>query len=204
MINRGIRVTGRSRFGLEVCAARVRRWLLPDLPDGDPIDPMHLFEFAIEDRAPALIRAPVTVDVASLPSELEATTEFLGAGDGFRVRLSETSYKRMRRGHPRGLFTLVHEVGHLALHIPELRALTALPHRDRLLARDRKSHPVYCDSEWQADGFGAAIAMPAEVALTLGSADAIRRRFGVSYQAAEYRLAQLSDEPRLVQCWDKD
>jgi hypothetical protein len=202
-MNRGIEVRPRSCEDLEWKAAGTRRTLLPNLSENDAVDGVELFEYGLEDRGPVLLNgSDVTVAVAKLPSELEALIEHIGEpGELYKISLSERSYRWLEERHPRGLFTLAHETGHLVLHRAELRELSTLPHRERVLARQSSTHKAYRDSEWQADYFAAAFMMPAIPVLELGDVDRIRARFGVSEQAAQIRLQRVSKSPDLARCW---
>ena len=86
--------------------------------------------------------------------------------------------------NPRSLFTFAHELGHMALG------------HDKSLSREinaNMEHELYEDSEWQANTFAAEFLMPLEEIkqLNLRTPDALMKAFGVSREAAQYRLQNI-------------
>lgn len=100
--------------------------------------------------------------------------------------IRDTVYANACRGGTRAVFTICHEIGHIIL-----------AHK-RTINRERPGRqiPVYENSEWQADTFGAEFAMPLPVInqFRLDTPGAIARHFGVSRQAAEVRIEKLVRE----------
>ena len=84
--------------------------------------------------------------------------------------------------NPRALFTLAHELGHLVLS-----------HERTFNREEIVGHKYYEDSEWQADTFAAELLMPLSVIEqeNLRTPWELKKRFGVSYEAAEIRLMKL-------------
>ena len=103
------------------------------------------------------------------------------------ISITQSTYDRLVRGDGRAPYTICHELGHCELghQSPPL-----------LLHRNEPSHKRFEDTEWQADQFSAEMVMPLPVILQerIETADGIRRRFGVSMQAAEIRLERLRKE----------
>jgi hypothetical protein len=190
---RGIAVQPRSYAKVERAAALARRTLAPDAPVVSRIDAIRLFERGLEENGHLVTGgAKVEARVQNLPSEIEAYTCYAGS-TGYVLSISERTYAQIRRGDPRGVSTLYHELGHLALHRRELQQLTKLPHRELSLERGSSTHRFCADSEWQADSFAAALAIPAP-ALDLAEEegwlreDAIRGMFRTSHRMTEIRV----------------
>ena len=91
-----------------------------------------------------------------------------------------------RRAYRRGTYTLIHELGHYLLHYLQ---------EDANLARvsDKTPVPIYCDPEWQANTFASEFLMPFEECVNL-QPDEIRKRFHVSWRAAEVRYQKVQEE----------
>jgi hypothetical protein len=142
----------------------------------------------------------VTYAVEELPSGVEGWTTFdLGH---ITVTLTPRTYTGLERGTVRARFTLAHELGHLELHSPELLRLAALPHNVRALARGPRHYEVFYDTEWQADGFAAALLMPATGLAALEKRHgALTTRlvadfFAVSMDAARIRIDSFTKRRR--------
>ncbi|MDQ6891135.1 MAG: ImmA/IrrE family metallo-endopeptidase [Acidobacteriota bacterium] len=125
---------------------------------------------------------------------VEAQAEFEPETLEFVVKLREDTYRLLELDDPRSRFSLAHEIGHIVLHAVQLMRLSSIPHSmTPALYRGKADHPIYRDTEWQANAFGAALLMPAagirEIAtrkpLTTG---VLRNAFGVSHTAATKRL----------------
>ena len=195
---KGIRVTGRSGSSIERTAHNVRALLLGRAPSSTPINGLELFEFELEKHATKLTGGVrVVVAVQDLPSNIEGYTQFDARKNCFFMTLSEESYARLVNEESRGLFTLCHELGHLALHCGEMKRLGALPHRELMLERSQTSHPTYADSEWQANRFASAILMPARGLETLRlqnrlDEDEVSRIYLTSYEASGIRIREFN------------
>lgn len=107
--------------------------------------------------------------------------EGLTCPQGTFIKIREDVYDKACRGDGRARFTLAHELGHLILH------------RNVAMARAQKSDalPVYQLAEPQANQFAACLLMPMQLILANDSADDLIERFGVSREAANYRLSKL-------------
>ena len=98
------------------------------------------------------------------------------------IFLRESDYTNCIDGtNPRSLFTLAHEIGHMVLG------------HDKSLSRETNQnveHPLYADSEWQANTFAAEFLMPLDEIrrLNLMFPEQLVEKFGVSWEAAYYRL----------------
>lgn len=101
------------------------------------------------------------------------------------VFLSDSTYAAcLDRSNPRALFTLAHELGHLALgHELALNLEVGL----------REEHQIYEDSEWQANTFASELLMPEDIIRLeeLFFPESLCDRFGVSFEAARVRLTKL-------------
>lgn len=98
--------------------------------------------------------------------------------DRQEIQIKKSVYEGARRGGGRDIFTIAHELGHLFLH----RGAAAYARAAR-----QKDHPIFCDSEWQADCYAAEFLMPLEEVMSCGSAAEVQERFGVSFEAARVR-----------------
>ncbi len=70
--------------------------------------------------------------------------------DGTYIELREDVYEKACYGDGRARFTAAHELGHLVMHTNIVL----------MRAPEGQKTPAYCDSEWQANLFAAAILMP--------------------------------------------
>jgi Zn-dependent peptidase ImmA (M78 family) len=106
----------------------------------------------------------------------------------------------VNKGHPRvrQRFTIAHELGHLVLH----RGRPVLVDHVRLNLRDARSRAAVDVEEIEANAFAAELLMPrslmvAELNRAAARSDSARlaadlaEGFGVSKEAAEYRLVNL-------------
>lgn len=206
-MNQGIRVAGRSGWSIERAAAIVRCGLNPGLGHLDPLDGLALFNFRLEDFGEKLTGTKVLIAVKDLPAGLEGHTYFDTAENCFYVTLSERTYRGLERGESRALFTVSHETGHLALHHRALRRLGQLPPRELMMARNGTAHPTYEDSEWQANRFASAFAMPAPGLAALSRSnrlddEQVADTYRMSYEAADYRIREFNKQD-LLTAWKK-
>lgn len=191
---RGMRAfQGRSYIDIEAVATYVRAQL--KLGPTNRLDAFELFEGLPKCRiklADRLIRVQCEVD--DLPDGVEGSTTYFKPRDEVHVCLSPATYDALEQRRPRAVFAAVHEVGHAFLHVHELIQLAQIPHPAAGLQRGARTHAAFRDTEWQANAFGAALLVPAAgaaaVARNVGhlSADALQGAFGVSAQAAGYRV----------------
>jgi hypothetical protein len=123
------------------------------------------------------------------------------------LMLREDVYQALRRDEPRARFTLMHELGHVVLHANDLVQHGELPHFGAGFRRANKSgtHKPWQDTEWQANAFAGAFLMPARELRALERAGMLTtltlvRRFGVSAEAANYRIKIYSDRRSELMC----
>lgn len=97
------------------------------------------------------------------------------------ILLRERVYESAAQGDGRSRFTMAHELGHLVMH------------RNIAFNRINPAAPpkIYCNSEWQGDVFASHLLMPTHLVQDYVCAEALADDFGVSYWAAEIRLAKM-------------
>lgn len=184
---------GQSHLKLEQIAYNVRRKILPDLKVDQALPLHRLFEglgpFHVTAAGkPRRVRYVVE---DGLGYGVEALTRYVRDDDAFEVVLDPNTYEAVEREEEgRAFFTLPHEIGHLVLHPEECFELATIPHHRAML---RAQHKVFFDSEWQANVFGAALAMPAGGLAILEAKgqltpSAVQTMFKVSAQAAAIRV----------------
>jgi Zn-dependent peptidase ImmA (M78 family) len=115
------------------------------------------------------------------------------------ILASEKIYDWLEQGHPRASYFVTHELGHCVLHTDQLIRLAQMPtNQQTALHRDRVGHKPFQDTEWQANAFASALLMPARGLALLEkkrgylSVPLITDQFGVSREAAGYRLEQFN------------
>lgn len=124
--------------------------------------------------------------IDTLPPGVEGVTE-----PPNRITIRDSAYDGIIAGNPRDRFTGAHEATHAVRHLHQINQRFESTGGVRL--HRRSEVPVYADPEWQANRGAAALLMPARVIarMTLAgkvAAPDVARLFGVSMQAAEYRL----------------
>ena len=173
---------------IEGIAARVRRVLAPHVPIGAALPGVELFEnlgkFSV---AVQTGKVRLTYSVLDLPAGVEAETRFAADDNAIVVGLSNDTYRDLERGQGRARHTLNHEVGHAVLHTEQLKKMSTLPHAAAAMARAQE-HRFCEDTEWQADAFAAALAMPAR-----GLQD-LERRYGTLSIGVVSSMMQVSAE----------
>lgn len=186
---------GQSYRNLERAARIVRQSL--GLEPHQTINGIRLFERQLPELSIRHLgqRFRLETRVGELVPGVEGSTEFCQDRGRICIALSEQTYADLERGVPRSLFSLCHEMGHAMLHTDELVKLSIIPHQQRALLRAARAvHPIYRDSEWQANGFAAAFLVPAEGLVSLEANDEgltaakIEVAFGVSGECADVRL----------------
>lgn len=199
---RGMKVNrARSYSELEHVAARIRGLLAPGLePDERFPAGVGLFErLGSHEVHAGARRIGLAYAVVDLPPGSCAFARYDARTDEIVVTLSTATYTAVEDGDARARFSLCHELGHVFLHGVELLRLSEIPHFEAVLARRQApEHPVYLDSEWQADSFAAAVLMPAAGIAALArsrtvSAKLLANHFGASHEAAKYRLTTYAD-----------
>lgn len=192
-----------SYSSLERIAAQVRARLLPGRSDVEPVPGLELFERLDEYRVSVGTSSlRLQYGVEELPAGIEAQAHYSVDEQAIVVVLTAATYDDLRMGTGRALFTVGHEVGHAVLHPKELveRRLAAVD--SRALHRGAVGgHKPFMDTEWQANGFAAAMLMPATGLLKLEQAGRLDARavaniYLVSLQAAELRLKVFTDRRR--------
>jgi hypothetical protein len=187
----GFEVSARSHSVLEKGARRLRELLGIDpieyLPGVQLFESLDRLRVKVEGRP-----VNVSYDIRALPAE--AQTEYDSERDEITVVLSEETYGQLRHDVARARFSLAHELGHVCFHPSLTMKLSMIPHEQAALMRGKEpSHKVYCDTEWQANAFAAALLMPARGLHRLEEqhgADAIlyiTERYGVSGECGSYR-----------------
>ncbi len=96
-----------------------------------------------------------------------------------RMVITNSVYEDAANGDGRARFTLAHEIGHLDMH----KGITP--------SFSRGDHPIYKDSEWQADTFASEFLMDSRFITTTDTADILVEKFGVSYTAACMKLKKI-------------
>lgn len=182
----GVKVAPESRVSIEKKALQIRQQLFPNRSVMGGITGQEFLE------ALDCCHSSISYGVkeSSQISGVEAISVFEPMSSQFCIYLREDVYEDLLDGQPRALFTCAHEIGHWVLHSTELRAARTLPHG---LARGA-GHPVYCDSEWQANVFAGAFLAPTPALNALRpnlNAEILQTRFGLSRSAAEARLRSL-------------
>jgi hypothetical protein len=140
--------------------------------------------------------------IEDLAPGLEAQAYYSVHEGAIVVALTKMTYDDLRAGIARALFTLCHEIGHAVLHPTELvdRRLAAVD--SRALHRGTiGGHKAFMDTEWQANGFAAAMLVPATGLVRMETAGPLEGRtvadaFLVSLQAAELRLKTFAERRR--------
>lgn len=166
----GFRVKPLSVARIRTTATNIRSILIPSGSDFD----LGTFIEGLE-------RFGITYDIVDdtfLPRGVEASC----IPEKRVIYITASTYRDACRNDERARFTIFHELGHLLLA------------HSRTFHRDAKTDfPIYENSEWQADQFAAEILMPLNVirAKRLTSARQLQEEFGVSFQAASYRLSKL-------------
>lgn len=192
-----------SYASLERIAADVRDKLLPGRSDVEHVPGLELFERL--DRYFVSVRGRrlrLQYGVEILPPGIEAQAHYAVDEEAIVVVLSEDTYSDLRRGTGRALFTLCHEIGHAVLHPTELvdRRLAAMD-EGALHRGASPTHKSFLDTEWQANGFAAAMLMPASGLVQMENAGHLRSStiaatYLVSDQAAALRLGVFATRRR--------
>jgi len=192
-----------SYSSLEPIAAHVRARLLPGRSDVEHIPGLELFE-RLDEYSVSVRGANLRLQygVENLPSGLEAQAHYSMDEGAIVVVLTETTYEDLAAGTGRALFTVAHEIGHAVLHPNELVERRLANVDSQALHRGTVAgHKPFMDTEWQANGFAAAMLMPATGLVQLEQAGRLDARtvagtYLVSLQAAELRLKVFADRRR--------
>lgn len=133
--------------------------------------------------------------IKDLPPYVEAITSCKSR----QIILSAETYERLgdptHPGYGRARFTVAHELCHISEHAQFLTESTSLKPDHTGIRLNRASLKPFEDPEAQANAFATRFLMPtAQVKLLLQQGATvydIARIFGVSFQAANYRIAGL-------------
>lgn len=191
----GVRADHKCSYSkLERLAAYVRQQL--KFPSDQAIDPLELFEDLHEitiKRANGK-EIPLRSGVIVL-EDSEGYTRYDQESGAIEILAAETTYRRLEERHPRAAYFVAHELGHCLLHTDQLIRLAQLPtNQQAAFHRGLEGHKIYEDTEWQANAFASALLMPAGGMAALErdcgqiTAEMIANQFGVSQEAAGYRL----------------
>ncbi len=126
----------------------------------------------------------ITYDIASA-GDLPPGVEACCLPEKGVILLSERTYDMACRDNPRARFTVIHELGHLALsHARAFHRETAAPGAIK----------PYEDSEWQANQFAAEFLMPLADMQRKGltTTNDVMLEYHVSHAAAQRRVSQLA------------
>ena len=140
----------------------------------------------------------VLFDVGDLPNDVEARF------DGDTLTLSTEVYEQLLQGKPRPRFTVMHEIGHCALHRTILRHLNSKKEQFTAVLYRRGALEAFRDPEWQANAFAAAALMPIGAVQAIAEnlrktfpgllADRLASKMGVSIDAAQLRVKLLKEQ----------
>lgn len=173
----------------------VRALLAPGVALNEPAHGVRLFEridaWNFNTRGGFV---PCTYAVKDLPFGTEGRTRFDREQNTFVLELDAHTYADLENEVGRARHTVFHELGHLILHADQLLRISAIPHQQAELARTNR-HAHYEDTEWQADSFAAAFAMPARGLAMVEALHGylapalVADAFSVSREAATNRIA---------------
>ncbi len=191
----GVRADNKYSYSkLESWASYVRQQL--DFAPNAAVDPLRLFEDLHEisiSRADGTV-IPLRGGVIGL-EDSEGYACYNRSRKLIEILASEKVYEWLEDKHPRAAYFLAHELGHCLLHTDQLIRLAQMPtNQQAAFHRGRTDHKPFEDTEWQANAFASALLMPARGLAFLetkeGHLDAglVAERFGVSCEAAGYRL----------------
>lgn len=182
-----------SYFDIETNALNARRQLAPDVPLDAAPPSVALFENLDRWRMTTTKGATrLSYGVVELPLGVEARTRYEQESNTIAVELSATAYANLENNQGRARHTVHHEIGHVVLHTEQLLRISVIPHAEAEMART-STHRFCEDTEWQADSFAAAFAMPAQGLVILErrgtlTVETIAAAMQVSMEAASNRL----------------
>jgi hypothetical protein len=199
----GVRADQRYSYRKLESIAEHAREQLKFAPD-EAIDPLRLFEdlhrIQIKRRDGAAI--PLRGGVIAL-EDSEGYTRYDRLSKVMEILASERTYTRLEETHPRAGYFVAHELGHCVLHTDQLVRLAQMPtNQQAAFHRGRVEHKPFEDTEWQANAFAGSLLMPARGIAALEKTfrgvtiSMIATQFGVSQEAAGYRLDLFNDRRR--------
>jgi len=181
---------GLSYGDLEALASHVREAL--DISPTTALPVMSLFE-QLDKIEITVDGRDISLNYAVEEQEREGQSYYDSKRQCIMVTLSDDTYEGIEQGRPRASFTAAHEIGHPLCHPKLLMSLPYMPHEMMTLMRGSANHPKFRDTEWQANGFAAALLAPAEALAALEREGRLRPGelvvgFNMSRQCAEYRV----------------
>ena len=170
-VTQGFRVRARNTESIRRQAQAIRPLLVPK---NAPFFEMgwfieRFYKFGITWDVVESKDLPLGVEACCMPEQL-------------LILLSEQTYSRACKDDPRARFTVIHELGHLAMA------------HTRLLNREHEGEiKPFEDSEWQANTFAAEFLMPLDdmKKRDLVTPASLQLEYQVSGQAAETRIVKL-------------
>jgi len=189
----------RSYRGIEKYARLVREHL--KLSPIDALDALRLFENLDEISITITggMEIPFRSGVVAL-EDSEGYVRYDRSKNIIEMLASELTYERIESGNPRAVYFVAHELGHCVLHTDQLVRLAKMPTElQATYHRGRADHQTCEDTEWQANAFASALLMPARGIQAIEhehqaiNTPLIAMRFGVSLEAARYRLDLYQD-----------
>ena len=184
----------RSYSNLEKVAAIVRQKL--NFQPDEAIDALRLFESLSDIRIERSSGKPIPLGYGVVElADSEGYAKYDSEKHVIEVLASVETYGWLEQRHPRGGYFVAHELGHCLLHTDQLLRLAKMPTAEQAaFHRLKTEHKPYQDTEWQANAFASALLMPAVGLVALEkehgviSVGEVAGRFGVSHEAAGYRL----------------
>jgi len=186
----------RSYAELEAIAATIRSKL--SCPPERPIDGLQFFDQinSVEVEMHDGSSIPLETGIESLGDGREGLSRYNPDKPCLEILLSPDTYDALEQGSPRATYCLVHEFSHALLHGDQLRQLAELPQPSQIAFHRGapQPHPMYLDTEWQANALAAAFLMPAQGLLELEhrfgalTETLVTRQYHVSGKAARIRI----------------
>jgi Zn-dependent peptidase ImmA (M78 family) len=177
-------------------AARVRAKL--DCAPDRPINGLEFFDQinSVEVEMQDGTSVPLETGIESLGDGREGLSRYNPDNGCLEILLSPETYAGLERSSPRAAYCLVHEFSHTILHGDQLRKLAELPQPSQIAFHrgSLQPHPMYLDTEWQANALAAAFLMPAlglsELEQRFGELTEalVTTRYHVSGKAAQIRI----------------
>lgn len=166
-------VAGRSMADIEHIAHQRLHGLVPEVVGQPlPIDLSQLVDYTLPSQGIHFL----PVDDEELPGMWAFAQPTGEVGDDIEVLIRDSEWTRLHAGgrkahHARG--TVAHELGHVYLHVNQIRARIALGHG---LPRqvDVREVKTYDNAEWQAWAFGGCFLAPRDSIIAANTLDAAR------------------------------
>jgi hypothetical protein len=190
----GIRADRKHSYhSIEQTAAELRKLL--GLGPLDQFDALKFFDQIVPEMTVECLAGNIRLYEAVEECPQEGLTRWNKDLGVLEVVLSERTYGSLQEDKVRARSTVAHECGHACLHTDQIIRLGGMNLSSQVaFHRERNPHQACEDTEWQANAFGSALLMPAEgverLFARLGrvSAFALTETFGVSLEAATYRI----------------